>query len=257
MSRSLSQEAILMRARVDKLEHVTKLNVWGNELEDVAIVGAMPNLQVLALSVNKIATLKDFQYCFSLKELYLRKNLISDLGELRYLQQLPELQVLWLLENPCAELPNYRLRIIKALPNLTKLDDNEVTADERNRADSCRDELGGPKDQRRPPPQAQPPREVQPVRQEPSRPPPSQTPREPPVKRDVQPIAVERAPARRHSVNESPTQQESAFDGRQTEVPKEASENVLCAVMALIQDLDAKGLTLVRRECDRKLRTCS
>jgi hypothetical protein len=249
-----------MRARVDKLEHVTKLNVWGNELEDVAIVGAMPNLQVLALSVNKIATLKDFQYCYSLKELYLRKNLICDLGELRYLQQLPALQVLWLLENPCAELPNYRLRIIKALPSLTKLDDNEVTAEERNRADLCRDELGGPKDQRRPPPQAQPAREVQPARQEPqvaSRPPPSQAPREPLVQREAPPKAVERAPARRHSMNESPTQQESAFDGRQTEVPTEASENVLCAVMALIQDLDAKGLTLVRRECDRKLRTCS
>lgn len=255
MARVLSQDAILMRARVDKLEHVTKLNVWGNELEDVAIVGAMPNLQVLALSVNKIASLKDFQHCYSLKELYLRKNLIHNLGELRYLQQLPDLHVLWLLENPCADQPNYRLKIIKALPNLTKLDDNEITPDERAKAMASREDIGAPsaREERR-----APPRDVPPSRQEP---PPARYP-PPHAEPEVQSRAPERVAKRRNTLDDytppPPVQpapvQDSYFDGNRTEIPKEASENVLCAVMALIQDLDAKGLTLVRRECDRKLK---
>lgn len=38
-----------------------------------------------------------------IKELYLRKNAISDLREIRYLMKLPVLKVLWLHDNPCAQ----------------------------------------------------------------------------------------------------------------------------------------------------------
>jgi Leucine-rich repeat (LRR) protein len=38
-----------------------------------------------------------------IKELYLRKNSISDLREIRYLMKLPVLKVLWLHDNPCAQ----------------------------------------------------------------------------------------------------------------------------------------------------------
>jgi len=73
-------------------------------------------------SVNKISTLRDFQYCPGLKDLYLRKNCIEDLSELAYLQCLPNLCVLWLSENPCAYLPHYRQTVLRYLPTLRKLD---------------------------------------------------------------------------------------------------------------------------------------
>jgi len=78
---------------------------------------------VLSLfSVNRISTLRDFRCCLALKDLYLRKNCIQDLAELAYLQDLPNLRVLWLSENPCAYLPNYRKTVLQYLPNLLKLD---------------------------------------------------------------------------------------------------------------------------------------
>jgi Leucine-rich repeat (LRR) protein len=39
----------------------------------------MNALEVLSLSVNNISTLRDVQNCYNLKELYLRKNTISDI----------------------------------------------------------------------------------------------------------------------------------------------------------------------------------
>lgn len=56
-----------------------------------------------AFSVNNIDTLADFQYCQNLKDLFVRKNNITDLNEVCYLQNLLNLRNLWLGENPCAD----------------------------------------------------------------------------------------------------------------------------------------------------------
>jgi Leucine-rich repeat (LRR) protein len=63
----------------------------------------MPNLEVISLSVNKITTLKEFASCAKLQELYLRKNLIQDIQEVRHLTKLQDLKVLWLQDNPCSQ----------------------------------------------------------------------------------------------------------------------------------------------------------
>jgi len=75
--------------------------------------------------------LKYFQNSQNLTELYLRKNLISDLFEIRSLQNCPKLKVLWLWDNPIAKHPLYRQFIIKTLPNLLKLDNTPVSMEER------------------------------------------------------------------------------------------------------------------------------
>ena len=61
----------------------------------------------------------------------MRKNLISDLTELKYLTYCPVLKVLWLQDNPIADHPLYRQYIIKMLPNLVKLDNDAVTPEEK------------------------------------------------------------------------------------------------------------------------------
>ena len=78
-------------------------------------------------SVNDISSLEDFAFCTALEELYLRKNNISDLTQLCHLQDLPNLTVLWLSENPCAQLPDYRATVLRILPNLKKLDNIGIT----------------------------------------------------------------------------------------------------------------------------------
>ncbi|GFS75900.1 hypothetical protein TNCV_4665491 [Trichonephila clavipes] len=94
----------------------------GSELTDVSIVKKLPNVEVLSLSVNAISSLEDFSHCNNLQELYIRKNNISELGEIRHLRDLPKLKNLWLADNPCAESDEYRLTVIRALPQLQKLD---------------------------------------------------------------------------------------------------------------------------------------
>ncbi|RZC33320.1 acidic leucine-rich nuclear phosphoprotein 32 family member, partial [Asbolus verrucosus] len=84
--------------------------------------------------INKINTLVDFQFCKRLEELYIRQNDIRDLNEVVYLQNLSNLKNLWLGENPCANVEGYRLAVIKALPQLQKLDNVQVTQDELREA---------------------------------------------------------------------------------------------------------------------------
>lgn len=134
MPGALTRELVVARSKTDNLFAIKNLNVWGNEIDDVKILTQLPNVEVLSLSVNRISTLKDFSRCHKLQELYLRKNNIGTLDELRYIAKLPELRVLWLKENPCASVKNYREKVIRILPNLSKLDDQAITPDERRLA---------------------------------------------------------------------------------------------------------------------------
>lgn len=134
---ALNRELLLSKCKTDKLSTIKNVNLWGNEIEDVSMLAnELPNVEIVSLSLNKISSLRDFQYCAKLSELYLRKNNIMDLRDVAYLQKLPNLRVLWLSNNPCAEHDNYRLYVIKMLPGLLKLDNAEVTQEERNVARS-------------------------------------------------------------------------------------------------------------------------
>lgn len=108
MSKAMTLELIHMKTKTNRIESIKNLNLWGNDLDDISIVKQMNLLEVLSLSVNHISTLKDVQHCYSLKELYLRKNLISNINEVRYLCNLNKLRTLWLGENPIADYPKYR-----------------------------------------------------------------------------------------------------------------------------------------------------
>jgi len=76
--------------------------------------------------VNNITTLADVAQCTRLRELYVRKNALADLGEVAHLRGLPCLRVLWLSDNPLAEGPAataamYRATVVRTLPQLQKL----------------------------------------------------------------------------------------------------------------------------------------
>jgi Leucine-rich repeat (LRR) protein len=108
--------------------------LWGSELEDISVIKEMQNIEICSLSLNKIKSLRDFQHCRKLTELYLRKNSIENLQDIKYLQSLAHLKVLWLWDNPICQHPNYRAYILKLLPNLTKLDNAAVTQEERQQS---------------------------------------------------------------------------------------------------------------------------
>ncbi|XP_072937616.1 uncharacterized protein [Epargyreus clarus] len=126
----LTEEMVIARSKQSDLTAIKKLNCWGAELVDVSLLRRMPNVEVLAFSINKIRTLGDFAGCRRLRELYVRKNEIRDLAEIRHLRRLPDLTSLWLDENPCTHHPEYRMTVLRNLPNLEKLDNVAVHPEE-------------------------------------------------------------------------------------------------------------------------------
>ena len=135
MSKKLSRELIAQKVKSDRIESIRNLNLWGSNIEDISIIREMPSLEIVSLSVNKIRTLAPFANLQNLRELYLRRNLIANLNEIKYLTNCENLTVLWLSENPICDNPNYRAVIICILPQLQKLDDIPITDAEREKAE--------------------------------------------------------------------------------------------------------------------------
>ncbi|XP_051529335.1 cilia and flagella associated protein 410 [Myxocyprinus asiaticus] len=128
----LTRKLVLARAKASDLESVRKLNCWGCNLTDISIFLEIPNVEVLTLSANQISSLEHISSCQHLSELYLRRNNIQSLSELKHLKNLTRLKVLWLAENPCCDFDpdKYRLTVIRNLPGLHKLDNQVVTEEE-------------------------------------------------------------------------------------------------------------------------------
>ncbi len=130
--KALTVETIMIRTKCDKLNLIKNLNLWGSDIQDISCVASVPNLEVISFAVNKIKTLKPFSKLGYLRELYLRKNNISNIKEINHLRDCFSLKTLSLNENPICDNPNYRQIVIKALPQLIKLDDKVISTEERN-----------------------------------------------------------------------------------------------------------------------------
>jgi len=248
MGKALTADLVLLRSKSDRLTNVKNLNLWGNDLEDIRILREMPNVEVLSLSVNKISSLKEFSYCAKLTELYLRKNAIAELSEIQYLARLPNLKVLWLWDNPCAEHASYREYVIKLLPNLTKLDNTAITPEERNQCATMNFNVEEIKSN-----------DVEPVDISPKGM-KSQNPER------VQNSEYSSGYEAKKNENANPNRSSSSNRQRKYGVEEKSrpsrqdssggehrNENILCAVLALLKELDEGGLELVKRDIDRKV----
>lgn len=131
MGKKLTEQMIRDKTNVEDISQIVDLNFWASDLEDVSILGRIPNVETISLSLNKIVTLAWFKEWTNLKELFLRKNKIESLREIHFLKNLPNLRVLWLWDNPLSNHPHYRLYIIKMLPKLQKLDNAAVSQEEK------------------------------------------------------------------------------------------------------------------------------
>ena len=136
LAMKLTEELVLQRTKAKILSEVRSLNMWGQDISDVGLLLRMPNVEVLSLSVNGIGSLSSFRKCHRLRELYLRKNDVTNLADIQYLAGIKCLKILWLSDNPCAEAAEYRATVIQYLPNLEKLDNIDVTDSERLSANS-------------------------------------------------------------------------------------------------------------------------
>ena len=128
---TLTREMIVKRTQNYNLNSITQLNMWGQYLQNISIIREMTSLESVTFSKNQIKTLKDFQNLINLKQLSLQDNLISDFRELKYLSSCTRLRELWLGQNPISSKPEYRYIVIRYLPFLCKLDNNEIMEEDR------------------------------------------------------------------------------------------------------------------------------
>lgn len=132
MSLKLTFEMIYRQKSNQNLSSIKKLNLWGKSLGDISIISEFKYLESATFTQNFITSLECFKNLHFLKELSLKNNLITDFREIQYLASCTNLQKLWLVGNPISNSWDYRAQIIKILPNLIVLDDQEVTEEERN-----------------------------------------------------------------------------------------------------------------------------
>jgi Leucine-rich repeat (LRR) protein len=260
----LTENLVLQKTRVDNLQQVKSLNLWGNDLCDISVLKEMTNVEVVSLSVNKIRGLKDFACCPKLQELYLRKNEIRDLQEVDYLKGLQNLKILWLCDNPCADSPSYRTYVIRTIPHLEKLDNIDVAPQERAAAvrltardcEAIRQEAGAKNGTRVAVQQQEvvekvrskwlseseaPSEQITPQFDTPAVPP--QYPRAPSPQMDCGPPAP---PAHNIRANPKPKSKTSRVI-----VPSQ--KNILTAVLSLLNELNTESLEIVHQEVTERL----
>jgi hypothetical protein len=126
MSRKLTLDFIKTKTNNSKCNQIKSLNLWGNELEDISILSELPKLEIVSLNDNNIKNLEVFQNHENLKELYLRKNFIATLEQIKYLEKCKNLSILVLKDNPITSISDYKNKIIEILPQLKKLDDEVI-----------------------------------------------------------------------------------------------------------------------------------
>ncbi|XP_066433177.1 cilia- and flagella-associated protein 410 [Eleutherodactylus coqui] len=244
----LTRKQVLSRAKASELESVRKLNCWGSRLTDISICQELPNVEVMTLSANSISTLEPISHCQNLTELYLRKNNLSSLAELYYLKQLPRLRILWLSENPCCspDLQKYRMTVLRNLPDLQKLDNQAVTAEEVSCAVTEGEEI------------AAPPAELLSAENGSPQPTTEHTCGEVTTEseNDLLNFSMEETNKIREQLGMKPLPRDKFSPFLSPVEPygnRKKKNNVLNAILLLLKDLDAEGLEVVQRTAENRI----
>ncbi|XP_042528386.1 leucine-rich repeat-containing protein 23 [Dipodomys spectabilis] len=113
-----------------------------NMLKKVEGLENLSSLTTLHLRDNQIENLSGFsKEMKSLQYLNLRGNMVSSLGEIAKLRELPKLRALVLMENPCADETDYRQEALVQIAHLERLDKDFYEEEERADADEVRQRL--------------------------------------------------------------------------------------------------------------------
>jgi len=104
----------------NKLRHIEKSNI-----------GLLPNLRVLILDNNFIKNANPFKKISSLNYLSFENNKLTEMANIEKLADLEFLKEVCFINNPFIKMYCYRLQIIKRMPGLIKIDNIEVSNEER------------------------------------------------------------------------------------------------------------------------------
>eukprot|EP00405_Crypthecodinium_cohnii_P051077 CAMPEP_0206605720 /NCGR_PEP_ID=MMETSP0325_2-20121206/50645_1 /ASSEMBLY_ACC=CAM_ASM_000347 /TAXON_ID=2866 /ORGANISM="Crypthecodinium cohnii, Strain Seligo" /LENGTH=308 /DNA_ID=CAMNT_0054121441 /DNA_START=181 /DNA_END=1107 /DNA_ORIENTATION=- len=108
---------------LEPFEAAEVLYLQYNRIPRIENLDCLPRLQFLALQGNQITAIENLDRLTELEVLDLSKNYIGDLDE----EELPtSINILNLKENPCTEVDNYKARLLKRLPDLLRLDGEDI-----------------------------------------------------------------------------------------------------------------------------------
>ncbi|GIL45615.1 hypothetical protein Vafri_2814 [Volvox africanus] len=139
-----------MDATLSTLKACKHLALSTNNIEKISSLSGMENLRILSLGRNLIKKIENLDaVADTLEELWISYNqiasLISSWSEIDKLAVLDKLEDLLLVGNPLYNdykennaTSEYRIEVVKRLPNLKKLDGMPVDVDEREQANAAR-----------------------------------------------------------------------------------------------------------------------
>ncbi|KAF7669022.1 hypothetical protein LDENG_00260380 [Lucifuga dentata] len=127
---SLAHNKILRISGLNNLPLVD-LNLRGNQLSRIEGLESLKSLQILDLSLNRITGLSGLHNLHLLGSINLENNLITEIQESKHMDDLLLLRDLNLLGNPVQEQQDYRMSVVFLLQQLTRLDQEKVSAEEK------------------------------------------------------------------------------------------------------------------------------
>eukprot|EP00192_Tetraselmis_astigmatica_P004398 CAMPEP_0117686704 /NCGR_PEP_ID=MMETSP0804-20121206/22631_1 /TAXON_ID=1074897 /ORGANISM="Tetraselmis astigmatica, Strain CCMP880" /LENGTH=429 /DNA_ID=CAMNT_0005498493 /DNA_START=619 /DNA_END=1908 /DNA_ORIENTATION=+ len=137
---STLEEVALHQQNIEKIEllgtlcrHLKIVYLQNNLIGKLQNLHKLKELEYLNMAVNNIVKIENLQRCESLTRLDLTVNFVDKAGLLSVhsLEANYHLADLFLLGNPCADWPGYRPYIVAALPQLKRLDGQDITPTER------------------------------------------------------------------------------------------------------------------------------
>jgi len=113
------------------------IDLSDNEIVKLEGFPLLPRLKTILLNNNRVTRIsKGLETSIpNLETLVLTGNRISNVQDLQNLKNLTKLRRLIVLDNRVTQIPDYRLKVINALPQLKMLDFHRVKLEERKKAE--------------------------------------------------------------------------------------------------------------------------
>lgn len=143
---ALSTNNIEKISSLSGMENLRTLSLGRNLIKKIENLDAVADtLEELWLSYNQIGSLAGIEKLTNLRVLFISNNKITSMAEIDRLAGLDKLEDLLLVNNPLyndykdqAATQEYRIEVVKRLPNLKKLDGAPVEVEEREQASAAR-----------------------------------------------------------------------------------------------------------------------
>ncbi|XP_034826555.1 protein tilB [Maniola hyperantus] len=135
------EEIALHQENIEKIEDLQdwcpKLRILlmqSNLISKIENLNKLKHLTYLNLALNNIEVIENLERCESLRKLDLTLNFIGDIVSVESLTDNYNLENLYLTGNPCTDYENYRDFVIGTLPQLNSLDGKDIERSDRIKA---------------------------------------------------------------------------------------------------------------------------